>query len=186
MPPDEPNPEKLQSAKDWFLRGLDMVVMPITDPARAWAGFKKDVLNMKGGFIILLIFVVGFIVHEVDSCVARTSTPPQKQIIANPVKSPTQQIGAGGTGNQSVKYNSDNATQTGTNNTLNFQIGTNNQFLNPKFSGNVQGQMFMSVGSLNMYPTFRLQDGQTWSCPKRVSNKCCKQASAVENLARNS
>jgi hypothetical protein len=49
---EQPKPKEAQNARDWFLRGLDMAVMPFTDRARAWAGFRKDVLNMKGGFIM--------------------------------------------------------------------------------------------------------------------------------------
>ncbi len=44
-----------------------MAVMPFTDPARAWRGFRKDVLNMKGGFVILVILVACLAVHWVDS-----------------------------------------------------------------------------------------------------------------------
>ena len=63
----KPKTGKVQTGKEWFLRGLDMAVMPFTDPKKAWVGFRKEVLNMKGGFAILLVLVTAFSVHYLDS-----------------------------------------------------------------------------------------------------------------------
>jgi tetratricopeptide (TPR) repeat protein len=137
QPPDFQKPKQeaapsqpTQSAKDWFLRGLDMAVMPITDPARAWAGFKKDVFNMKGGFIIILLLLVAVIVHYADSMIYTSATPSKNftASITNSSNSPVTQVNE--SSNVNVNNNSGNSSFSNTGNFTGsqiFQIGNNSK-----------------------------------------------------------
>jgi len=158
---------------------------------------------MKGGIIIILLLVVAFIVHNVDSCSKEPPTQAQTLAVSNPVKSPIIQANSVGNSNSpvtqinqssnvSLKNNSDNTIFSNQGNAV-YQKGTNNQILSPIFSGGIHGQMNLPVnnGTVNIYnPIYtnppdtelRMYITQLWETVKFASNGVLLTRIQLEHL----
>ena len=131
-----------------------------------WKDKQKEGWTVKGviAFVVCICLVL-FVAHKEFGGASTTST--QNLTATNPIKSPILQVGTASNVEQKIDYSSKstastggvaisgngNVTMVGTNNTMNSQTGTNNQFSNLKFFGNFQGQIIpANIGTFNYEP----------------------------------